>query len=62
METDPSVVNTGLMELGGGDSLKMELQYDIFKVKRTKLVTIIQKFTRNTNAVTKFIDIRGCPA
>ena len=40
----------------------MKLQYDIFKVNRTKLVTIIQKFTRNTNPTTKFIDVRGCPA
>ena len=40
----------------------MKLQYDIFKDNRTELGTMIRKFTRNTNAMTKFIDVRGCLA
>ena len=39
---------------------KIKLQYDIFKVNRTKRVTIKCNFTRNENAAAKFTDVCEC--
>ena len=61
-KTKAVVNNQGLIELRSWKSQEIKLKYDIFKVNRTKLVTLIQNFIRNTNAMTKFMDVRRCLA
>ena len=52
-KTYTAVENKGLLEHEGWYSHKMKLQYTIFKVNRTKPVTMIGKIIKNTNAMMK---------
>ena len=58
-ETDAPLINRDFIELGGWYSHKIKLQYDIYHLNVTKLVTIIQKIIENIKPTTKFTDLRG---